>query len=316
MFNQDIKEKFIEDYTKDKKSNTTIRSYFNSLSKVEEKNNQDIYSIPYDTIADDILALIKINTYYSYWQYMNIVKHYKDWCLLNNMLSNGSVIAFDGVSNNSLKEKYAHHIGLIIFRNFSELHQYIDGILFSENNSENMLRVDFFKLVILLLYQGIPEETIYTLTTQDIKIMDNGIFIIYNNRLKQIEDKELEELLKKRCSTQYYQMDKGSRFDYVLLSDYLIDFGAANPDKTKTNIKEGISRLTSNYNKEHNTNKKIEYYNVYAYGIVREIKLKEELEQRKFKKKEIYEYFAQNNNNKDIESAGKKRLINAIYQSW
>ena len=72
MLNQDIKQQFIDNYSNNKNSKASAKTCLNGLGKIEDKHQQDLFNISYDIIADDVLNLMKINSYRTYHQYMMI----------------------------------------------------------------------------------------------------------------------------------------------------------------------------------------------------------------------------------------------------
>ena len=315
MFNEEIKRRFIEEYTNEKHSKHAVKIILDKYSIIEDYHNKDIYYVPYDIVINDIFNITRIYSYRTYYDYIYTIQQYKKWCLINNIFPDYTPMDFDVVSAKTLRENYAAHMKELIFRSFNDLHEFIDDVL-EIKESKYMTKPEFMKMFVLLLYSGIPIDDLFKIKIWDIKDARNEVFISNDDIMIKVEDKELTELLLKRRHTGLYEVNRGRRIDEVPLGDLIINYGKDDVEYVHRQTKAEFKRYLSVYNKNNNTDKAIDLFTLYVCGVIRQIKQDEEINNYKIDLKELNDWFTRNNHGEEVKSAGKKRIIKTVYTNW
>lgn len=315
MFNEEIKRRFIEEYTTGDQSQEYVEQVFRQYSKLEEKYVKDIYYIPYDIIINDIFEVTRLYSYKTYYEYIHKLQQYKKWCLINNIFPDYTPMDFDIVSRESLKNNYEAHMKELIFRSFNDLHEFIDDVL-EIKESKYMTKPEFMKMFVLLLYSGIPIDDLFKIKIWDIKDARNEVFISNDDIMIKVEDKELAELLLKRRHAGLYEVNRGRRIDEVSLGDLIINYGKDDVEYVHRQTKAEFKRYLSVYNKSNNADKAIDLFTLYVCGVIRQIKQDEETNNYKIRVKDLYEWFAKNNHGEEVKTQGRKKIIKTVYTNW
>lgn len=312
MYNEHIKQRFINDYTENENTVIGCTRILNRIESIEQDYSKDIYFLSYEKIAQEILKQTRIASYTSFYQYILILKQYKQWCMLNNVFSESNYFPVYNISDIELRKIYAEYINEAIFRSIDELHEYIDEFYDIDIDNSNMQKQDYMKTFILLLYHGIHEDDIFTLTTENIKEQPDGVYIIYRNRIVKIIDEETKALLQKRKKSSQYEIDRGRWTEYADLPNLLITYGGDDTSYNQAQTKKELARYTRIYNKENNDNRKIQFFNIYVSGLINQIKENG----KDISTKELYEIFEENGYPEDVATRGKKKIIKEIYKVW
>ena len=317
MYNSEIKNKYldyiVQHYSKTVAKNVSIR--IENFSKIEQQYGCDLYYIPYNELADIILEQYDIYAFRTYDEYLRQIKNYKDWIMTNGIFTDYNPVMF--LNRKDLHDKFQNHIQNVIIKSWNRYHKIIDNIFSNSKDSNYMLQVDFVKIFLLLLYTGIYKDYIFELKLDNIKFMNNGIFIDFNNNLIEIEDLELKQLLLKRKNCHQYEMNRGTRYEYVELSDYIISFSTTANDKNNMhNTTQKTYQYLSDYNNRAKEDIKLDYFIIFACGVIRKIKIQEETSKQNIKIKELYQTFCNVAPEKKIMNRNKKKTIKEIYKSW
>lgn len=312
MYNEDIKQRFIEDYGETSSTKTRILKLFNMASKFEKKDQKDIYFIDYNSIAQAILNETNVLSYATFFDYISVFKRYKQWCMINGYFSDSNYYPMYNVSDLELKEIYNRYMSENIFRTIEELHEYIKDFYDIDLEKDTIQKTDFMKLFILLLYHGIHENDIFALTTKNVKVQPNGIFVLYRNKIIKIEDNQTKQLLRKRLRCNQYEIDRGRWTEFVDLPQNLISYGGDDSEYNQTQTKKELARYTRLYNQKNNDNRKIQFFNIYTSGLINQIKKNGE----EISAKQLYKIFEENGYPEDIATRGKKKIIKETYKVW
>lgn len=315
MYNEEIKQRFIEDY-KNNKTISQLMSYFKHFSKIEKKYKNDLFFISYDDISTEILKYTNILSYRTYYSYLDIAKIYKQWCMINDIFSDSNYFPVKMIEDADLQKKYKIHIEENIFKSYQDLHKYIDDIFEINLDRETIQKQDFLKLTPLLLYHGVHEKDIFNLRISSIIEKRNGVFIEYRDKLIRIHDEETAALLLKRVKCSTYEIDRGRWTEYVDLTDYIINYGGVDVEYNRKQTRHELSRQVTAYNKESDDNKKMQAFNIYVCGVMRHIKEDEKINNYKIKIKDLYKWFEDNGYSEDVSTPGKKKIIKEIYKAW
>lgn len=316
MYNEEIKQRFIEDYSENDTTKVNTRRIFSSIAKFEKKCNKDVYQIDYTIIAKNIFNYTRISSYRTYYQYISTIKMYKQWCMMNDTFPGTEYFPLKTLSDLELKKYYSEYMDENVFRSFAELHKYVDPIFEIDINKEYIQKQEYFKLMLLLLYHGIHEKDIFQLKTSNIIIKKNGVFVEYKDRLLQIIDEETERLLIRRTKHGIYEVDRGRWTEYIDLTDYIFNFGGEDIEYNKNQVRHEMARAITAYNKKTGENKKIKIFNIYVNGAMRYIKEDEKVNSYKIKIKELYKWFEEFGYPDDISTPGKKKIIKETYKVW
>lgn len=316
MYNEEIKQRFIEDYSENDTTKVNTRRILNTLSGMEEKHGKDIYFLEFKVVAKEIFQHTKVLSYMTYYQYLMTIKMYKQWCMMNGIFDDTHYFPIKMISEVDIKKYYSEFMEANIFRSFVELHKYIDEIFELDLTSDNIKKQELLKLFILLLYHGIHEKDIFKLNIDNIIVKNNGVFIEYKNKLVQIQDNETAKILikRKKCST--YEIDRGRWTEYIDLHNIMVNFGSIDIEYNNKQTKGEISRYIKAYNKKRDEIKKIQPFNIYVSGLIRQIKEEENLNGEFLKINALYQRFLDNGYPEDIDNRSKKKIIKETYKVW
>lgn len=307
MYNKEIKERFINSL----QINSQVPSIlFNQIATIEEKHEQDVYYLPYDTIIPEVLDVMDIVSYDTFYNNMLYVKKYKQWCMIEDVFDRDVPMNLSSLTSKSLRNYYREHMGTVSIKSFTQLHHHLDSIFGdAKNESDYMSLEEVQKMVYLLLFHGISDEIVFKLTTENVIVAQNGLFIKYDELIIQIIDEELQKLLEKRLRVGRYGYNRATRFTYASMGNLLISFGGNNKD-----IRGHVTSNTSRAIRESKKKLDLKPRRIYFYGVINIIKMHDEINNVSTKRKDLNEWFEVKYGAKLNRS--EKRTIREIYMAW
>lgn len=93
MYNQGIKEKFIQELTANGKSVKSVSKFFEGIGKIEESKNMDIALMGKDDFLFSLQSVESLR-YTSAYTRLDVARNYVKWCIKNNVFCDISTAAF------------------------------------------------------------------------------------------------------------------------------------------------------------------------------------------------------------------------------
>lgn len=167
MYNTELKEKFIKEYTDSVHIRRSLLSLFNATEKYEEEWGADICTktaSELKDVAEDIIGFRASST-----TRISLLRNYVEWCINNNVPG-----ACDGALN--LTTNGLGKLKREMVRNPRHLQKYLDDICSPESycTADNAIRCYYW-----LAYAGMKEEDIFKVTGADVNF--NDMVVEYNN---------------------------------------------------------------------------------------------------------------------------------------
>ena len=312
MYNEDIKRRFIEEYRESKSAKSVAFKMLSISSDIEEIEQKDVYFIDYDTLIKKILERSNALSYSTFYDYVSVFKYYKQWCMINGYFSDSNYYPIYNITELDLKNIYNNYISDSVFRTSADLHKQIDKVFEIDLNRDTLQKHDCIKLYLLLLYCGIHENDIFTLSKNNVKIQPDGAYIIYREKIVKIEDDETRKLIIKRMNCSAYEIDRGRWTEYADIPDLLITYGSGDSEHNQRQTKNELPRVLKSYNDNNNKQVKIQPFNIYTSGLINQIKKNGE----EISAKQLYKIFEENGYPEDIATRGKKKIIKETYKVW
>lgn len=167
MYNAELKEKFVKEYTDSINIRKSFLSLFNTTEKYEKEWGADICTKTEDELKDFAEDIIGFR--YTSKSRISLLRNYVEWCI-----NNGVPGACDGALKLTVDglEKLKHEM----VRNPRHLQRYLDDICSPESDctADNAVRCYYW-----LAYAGMKEEDIFNVKGSDVKFDD--MIVGYNN---------------------------------------------------------------------------------------------------------------------------------------
>lgn len=309
MYNEEIKERFLKSYKSDK-----VRNIVKMYGEIEEKHKQDLYYLPYDIILDEIAKMQNVKSLVTYEEYVFYAKRYKEWCMIENIFDHDVPLNSSKLDHELLKQKFRGHMGTILVKSFVELHEEIDFLDYDISNDYMSIQ-ETLKMIFLLLFHGIPESVVFGLTTENIKVARNGLFIVYDNIMIQIVDKELESILEKRLKVSKYGYSRGRSFRRDDIGNTLISFGGKSSN-IRSDAKGKMDLLfKAAYGKNTEKKLKLSFKLIFHCGVISMIKHYDLLNGQKSSFDDVYEWFEKKRGMGKLKKT-ERDTITEMYLAW
>lgn len=181
MYNEEIKLKFIRDYTGSESRAKLCESVFNRTADYEEKWGMDVCTQTSEVLQPMINNIIGTRSQ-TKWSTLVILKTYTKWCLGHGV--NGAcdeMLKINSVGVDNVKTR------MVSFP--SSLQKYLDTVCSPESlqATDNIYRCFYW-----LAYMGMPEEDIMSVKTSDVDF--DNLTIKFNNKTYNIYAEALPAL--------------------------------------------------------------------------------------------------------------------------
>lgn len=255
MYNEEVKRKFIAEYTTSKHTDKVATRIFDAISEHEERFGRDISKMIIHELQETLSPIMGIRSK-SKWMGVTIIKEYVSWCV-----ENGLAEANDSILKVNL-------LGLDILRaqmvaNPLHLHRSMNELFDAESDEtiDNIYRCLFW-----LAYSGVQEEDAVVVKKSDVNlsklavIVDGEEYPIYREAIPTFENViHLTHFSYKHPL--YTQVISRCRVDSELL------LNGVKADIDVRTVRSTLSKRVSAAVKDGRTTQKLSYSRVRLSGI-------------------------------------------------
>lgn len=184
MYNEELKQRFIDFYTGSENMKKLCRVVFNKVAKYEEEWQADVCSVSTEQLQPMVDSIVGFRSR-SKWSTLVILKAYTKWCIGENIpYACDAMLKINSIGVGNLKTK------MVSFP--MSLQNYLDEICAPESlqATDNIYRCFYW-----LAYMGMPEEDIMRVRTSDVNF--DNLTIIFNGKSYDIYKEALPAL--KNC---------------------------------------------------------------------------------------------------------------------
>jgi hypothetical protein len=236
----------------------SVRSLFNNVANIEKEAGIDFYQFDQDNAIASIATISGRKRSTIKWN-LTTLKDYLDWCK-NNALIDYNVL--DGIGYKDIDNNVA--IRQETIPNIEYLRRIVEIGLPEINEDVSMNTI--YRLYAFLLYAGLTEEEIVTITKQEAVVGSDNI-LKYNNK-EIVLPPFLKQYLDRVIATDEIVWIRGSTTCYTKLvpSNYLI--GAVRAlDGRLDNFKNIVSKINKLYVKETGKHIRLSTSRIYESGV-------------------------------------------------
>ena len=177
MYNQEIKERFLAEYTAGGRNENTCRSILELIGIYEEAIQVDIAEMSHNDAVEAVRGT-KTGSYGSAAHVASLIKSYARWCKDSGALSNVNC-ALMSISVDDIDS--SRHLSTLLFKSEDDL--------ISEMRSVRPFDDGYFEVVVLLFaWLGIDTRTSMSIKIDDVNIEDKFIKIESDGRIVQFSD--------------------------------------------------------------------------------------------------------------------------------
>lgn len=159
MYNEELKQKFMDDYTTSESMKQLCKTVFNKVAKYEEAWSADVCSISDNRLHDMIRDIIGFRSR-SKWSSIVVLRSYVKWCIRN-----GVPYACDSMLHSDIIKTVSNKIKTRMVSLPVSLQSYLDSVC----SPENMQATDnIYRCFYWLAYMGMPEDDIINVRASEI----------------------------------------------------------------------------------------------------------------------------------------------------
>ena len=239
MYNEKIKQQYIDSLDGGKNSKENAKSVFRDIETLELKYNEDAFCIPKDIIAKYFAK--KAKSLATLQNKMSRINRYKRWANKNGLVPDDyKAFVYEKCNIGEIYRKYN---STVIFHTPSELKKMLDEN-FPARHESGVTLDELASAYIILLFQGIREDDVLDITISDVSVKNNSIsistpdedIIIYS---------EFEDLIRKIYCNRIYMCLSNNDYGTKEMDDRFIDNGKGKMNKAlKIDICKHISTKT------------------------------------------------------------------------
>lgn len=205
VYNEKIKKEFLEEEAKKTKDTLkTFKSLFETTEEIEIKYKEDLYLIPIETVAKELLQEGKIGVFSTLKTYMSRIKRYSQWALEKGYIPADyrGLIA----EKHNFRKIFNEYAVTAIIKSPEELMKTLKESL-SLNYKQEYVNYDFLVAgYLILLFSGVKNEDVMDIKISDFSETNEKIVFKYKERFIKVElefFKTIKHILKYRafCDT-------------------------------------------------------------------------------------------------------------------
>lgn len=159
MYNAELKERFMSDFTESQSRYNAIRTMFEFLEKYEEEQGADVCTFDVDTLRPILSELLGVQSK-SFGLRMTSLRKYSTWCVDNN-IPNAKLSIYEFSNNEIGLEKLKRQM----VANPLHLQRYLDALF---EPVEDQTRHSVYRCYYWLAFMGINERDAMELTADNV----------------------------------------------------------------------------------------------------------------------------------------------------
>lgn len=230
IYNQDVKLSYCKSLESDAKRRNAQR-IFDILFECESKHDTDIYDIPFDILLPEVIKKSNISSFMTFRTRYYDIKDYKRWALNQGLLQPYAKAYVE--ENVDLKKIFLQCSNIEIFYTPQEFTIKLRSRLTKRVEYSDELSIDEIATAYaMLIYQGFSPNEAISLTVDNVKITEQNIAIITNDRIVIVYD-EFSDLIAKVATCRNYCYQHANMQEVLPLNQYLIDNGRNAPGEIR-----------------------------------------------------------------------------------
>lgn len=242
VYNEKIKKEFLEEEAKKTKNTLkTFESLFEITEETELKHREDLYLIPIETVAKELLQEGKISAFSTLKTYVSRIKRYNQWALEKGYIPEdyrGLVI-----EKYNLRRVFNEYVVATVIKSPEDMMEILEENL-SLNYEQEYVNYNFLVAgYLILLFSGVENDDVMDIRTSDFSETNEEIVFKYKERFVKLESKffkTIKHILKYRTFCDIAMQSSG-----VSMGESFLDNGK---NWDKNHLRKTISTRTSDKN--------------------------------------------------------------------
>lgn len=242
MYNQEIKERFLTEYTSGGKSKDSAGAMLDSVGVYEELLNKDVAEMSREDVIE-ALRYANIGTYKTAAAAQSVLRNYVKWCRANAVFShvNEGLLSIEVDDIDS-----SRYLGKLLFRSEDDL--------ISELKTVRVFEDGYPEIIVLLLgWIGVEQKDVLSIKISDVSTSDKTVYLRVYNRTIHYSDK-IADILSMFERTKEGSRSAGGDSRIVYRDDSYDRFvrkycakGQLGKEFTPTQVKHMVSKLNLAY---------------------------------------------------------------------
>lgn len=225
MYNEEIKQQYINTLDVSKNGKENVKTVFKELEVLELKYNEDIFCIPKDIIAKYFAK--KAKSLATLQNKMSRVNRYKRWANKNGYIADDyKAFVYEKCD---LGEIYRQYNPTVIFHTPLELKKMLNEN-FPARHELGITLDELASAYMMLLFQGVDETEVLNIALSDVSIKDKSVSISTPDRDIIIYN-EFEDLIRKIYYNRTYMCLSHNDYGTKRMGDRFIDNGKGKNNK-------------------------------------------------------------------------------------